>query len=51
MRADVARAVVHGPADVLDLLSQAADDLKSAGRINELAFAPGADTLSVDVTL
>ena len=51
MRTDVPRAIVRGPSDVLDVLSLAADDLKSAGRINELAFEAGGDSLSVDVTL
>ena len=51
MRTDVPRAIVRGPSDVLDVLSLAADDLKSAGRISELAFEAGADSLSVDVTL
>jgi len=51
MRTDVPRAVVRGPADVLEVLSQGADDLKSAGRISDLAFEPGADALTVDVTL
>ena len=51
MRTDVPRAIVRGPADVLEVLSQGADDLKSAGRIGDLALEPGTDTLSVDVTL
>ena len=51
MRTDVSRAIVHGPADVLELLAQATDDLKSAGRIGELTLEPGADPLTVDVTL
>jgi valyl-tRNA synthetase len=51
MRTDVPRAVVHGPADLLDLLSLTVDDLKSAGRIAELVLEPGGDALAVDVTL
>ena len=51
MRTDVPRAVVRGPADVLEVLSQGADDLKSAGRINDLALEPGGDAVTVDVTL
>jgi valyl-tRNA synthetase len=51
MRTDVPRAVVHGPGDVLDLLAQATDDLKSAGRISELTLERGTDSLSVEVTL
>jgi valyl-tRNA synthetase len=51
MRTDVTRAVVHGPDDVLEVLSLATDDLRSAGRIGDLELAPGADALSVDVTL
>src|SRR4051794_14704765 len=51
MRTDVPRAIVRGPSDVLDVLSLGADDLKSAGRISELTFEAGADSLSIDVTL
>jgi len=51
MRTDVSRAIVHGPADVLELLAQATDDLKSAGRIADLALEPGGETVTVDVTL
>jgi hypothetical protein len=53
MRSDVASAVVTGPADDLELLATAADDLKSAGRIGDLRFdsSNGPPTLSVAVTL
>jgi valyl-tRNA synthetase len=51
MRTDVARAIVRGPADVLDVLSLAADDLKSAGRVADLALEPGGESVTVDVSL
>jgi valyl-tRNA synthetase len=52
MRADVASTVIAGAEDDLSLLSTAADDLRSAGRIADLSFEPSADgTLSVAVTL
>ena len=54
MRTDVASTVIRGADDDLALLSAAADDLRSAGRIADLAFEPssdGAGTLSVTVTL
>jgi valyl-tRNA synthetase len=52
MRTDVASAVVSGLPEDLDLLSTAADDLRSAGRIAELRFEPGAGPdLQVTVTL
>jgi valyl-tRNA synthetase len=51
MRTDVAHAVVRGPADLMDVLALAADDLKSAGKIADLAVEPGGDSVTVDVTL
>ena len=54
MRADVARVVVGGPGDVIDVLALAADDLKSAGKIADLQLAgaaEGASGVTVDVTL
>jgi valyl-tRNA synthetase len=51
MRTEVPAATVRGPADVLDLLATAADDLRSAGKIESLQLEPGADALDVDVTL
>jgi len=53
MRTDVARAVVQAPSDVLELLALGTDDLKSAGRIQELVLDAAATTttLGVDVTL
>jgi len=53
MRTDVARAVVQAPSDMLELLALGADDLKSAGRIQELVLDAAATTttLGVDVTL
>jgi valyl-tRNA synthetase len=51
MRTDVPRAIVRGPADLLDVLALGNDDLRSAGRIAELSFQPGGDAIAVDVTL
>jgi valyl-tRNA synthetase len=51
MRTDVTRAVVRGPRDVVDVLALAADDLKSAGKIADLAVQPGGEALTVDVSL
>ena len=51
MRTDVPRALVQAPNDVLELLANATDDLKSAGRIQSLVLEPGAAQLAVDVTL
>ncbi|HEX7277702.1 MAG TPA: class I tRNA ligase family protein, partial [Acidimicrobiales bacterium] len=50
MRADVRLAVVSDTAERLAALRQAADDLKEAGRIGELAFEEAAD-LAVKVEL
>ena len=51
MRTDVTTATMRGPADVLDLLAAATDDLRSAGKIADLTMEPGGDRLTVDVTL
>ncbi len=51
MRAEVERAVVHGPAEALARIEQAAEDLRGAGRIEDLALEPGAETVSVEVRL
>ncbi|MDQ1699056.1 MAG: valyl-tRNA synthetase, partial [Frankiaceae bacterium] len=53
MRTDVARAAVRGPSDVVELLAGGSDDLKSAGRIQELVLdgAAASTNLVVDVTL
>ncbi|MGI8701098.1 MAG: valine--tRNA ligase [Nocardioidaceae bacterium] len=41
MRTEVAEAVISGPADRLELVRRALDDLRAAGRIaGEVAFAP-----------
>jgi valyl-tRNA synthetase len=53
MRAEVSRAEVQGPTDVLALVEQAVDDLRAAGRITgEVVFTPrpGSD-LTVDTKL
>ena len=51
MKADVARAVVRGPAESLARIEAIGGDLKAAGSIAEMEFAPGGDVVSVDVTL
>jgi valyl-tRNA synthetase len=51
MRTDVPVATVTGPTDLLDLLATATDDLRSAGKIADLALEPGGDSLRVAVTL
>jgi valyl-tRNA synthetase len=51
MRADVAAATVTGPADRVRLVAAAADDLRGAGRIADLAFTPDGGELRVDVQL
>lgn len=50
MRAPVARAIVHGPAERLAALRAAATDLKHAGRVDVLDLVE-ADELAVDVEL
>ena len=51
MRTDVRLATVHAPADVLELISLAADDLCSAGRIAELRLEAAEGGLRVDVLI
>jgi len=53
MRTDVASAIVRGPSDAIEVVSLAADDLSSAGRIAELSYDGEGNhvALTVDVTL
>lgn len=59
MRTEVSRAVISGPADRLDLVRRALDDLSAAGRITgEVTFAPydvtaeaSSSEIRVEVTL
>jgi valyl-tRNA synthetase len=51
MRTDVRVAVVRGPAESLDRVHRAADDLKAAGRIAELRLERAEGPLTVDVEL
>jgi valyl-tRNA synthetase len=51
MRAEVARAVVTGPADALARVALAEADLRAAGRIATLDLVPGGDALAVEVEL
>jgi len=51
MKADVASAVVHGPADSLARIEAIEGDLRAAGSIAEVTYLPGGDTVTVDVTL
>ncbi|MFZ9987194.1 MAG: class I tRNA ligase family protein, partial [Candidatus Nanopelagicales bacterium] len=51
MKAEVASAVVRGPAESLARLESIAGDLKATGAIADLTFDPGGDTIDVAVTL
>ncbi len=52
MKAEVARAVVRGPAADLERLRAAAADLSAAGRITDLSFEPAeSGELTVEVSL
>jgi valyl-tRNA synthetase len=51
MRTDVRQAVVRGPAETLDRVHRAADDLRAAGRIADLRLEPAAGPLTADVEL
>jgi valyl-tRNA synthetase len=48
MRAEVAKAVLVGPALEIALLRQASADLKNAGRISDLQLMDGGDELTLD---
>ncbi len=50
MRADISNATVTAPADSLARIELARADIAAAGRIADLALAPG-DTIGVDATL
>ena len=51
MKADVASAIVRGPAESLDRIRAVAGDLKATGSIAAMTFDPGGDAVTVDVTL
>jgi valyl-tRNA synthetase len=51
MRTDVPTAVVRGPAEALARVRLAADDLSATGRIEDLRFEEGGESLTVDVSL
>jgi valyl-tRNA synthetase len=51
MRTDVPAAVVRGPAEAIARVKVAAADLSATGRIEDLRFEEGGETLSVAVTL
>jgi valyl-tRNA synthetase len=50
MRAPIARAVISGPREYLDLLRQVESDLRESGTIADLVFTEG-DEPSIDVAL
>ncbi len=50
MRADVTSAAITAPADVIDRLRTATDDITAVGRIADLTFIEG-EPLTVEVTL
>jgi valyl-tRNA synthetase len=51
MRTDVPAAVVRGPAEAIARVKLAAGDLSATGRIQDLRFEEGGDTLTVEVNL
>jgi valyl-tRNA synthetase len=51
MRADVVRAVVTGPAESVERIRLAADDLRGAGRVAELEIVAAQGPLAADVEL
>ena len=51
MRTDVPVAVVRGPSEALARVRLAADDLSATGRIQDLTFEEGDETLTVAVSL
>jgi valyl-tRNA synthetase len=51
MRTEVSTATVTGPQDALDRVALGADDLRAAGRVADLTFAPSGTQLGATVTL
>jgi valyl-tRNA synthetase len=51
MRTDVPVAVVRGPAEAIARVKLAAADLSATGRIEDLRFEEGGESLTVDVSL
>jgi valyl-tRNA synthetase len=51
MRTEVSAATVTGPQDALDRVALVADDLRAAGRVADLTFAPDGAPLGATVTL
>ena len=51
MRTDISSATVAGPAEAVARVLLAAEDLKAAGRIQQLTATPGGDQITVEVTL
>jgi valyl-tRNA synthetase len=51
MRTDVPVAVVRGPAEAIARVRLASDDLSATGRIGDLRFEEGGESLTVDVSL
>ena len=51
MRAEVARVVVRGPADSIERLAEATDDLRAAGRIASFELHAEGTALAVEVEL
>ena len=51
MRTDVPAAVVRGPAEAIARVTLAADDLTATGRIEDLRFEEGGESLTVEVRL
>ena len=51
MRTEVSAATVTGPQDALDRVALVGDDLRAAGRVADLTFAPDLTPLGATVTL
>jgi valyl-tRNA synthetase len=51
MRTDVATAVVRGTPDDVELITMAADDLRSAGKIRDLTFDSASEVSGLEVAV
>ena len=51
MKTEIAHAVVRAPAEILDQIRPASDDLAAAGRIADISFEPADGEIQVEVTM